>query len=129
MFLSSGFHRHTSSPVLPSPSLCNPSFIYQRVKLLYSGGSPSVKTQTRKEREMEKMAGMVGRISRHFYAIVCLGVVLVSVAIAHYSCAAEPNEPRDRTNRRLRSLHGLPLEPSLSYLRSTHHPNHKPSQI
>lgn len=40
---------------------------------------------------------MVGKVGRHCYAVLCLGILLVSVAIARYTIASEPNDPRERT--------------------------------
>ncbi|XVE59802.1 hypothetical protein DITRI_Ditri05aG0076100 [Diplodiscus trichospermus] len=54
--------------------------------------------------------GMLGKVGRQFYAVWGLGVILVSVTIAHFIYAiedeVEAKDARERTKRRLRSLHG-----------------------
>ncbi|KAL7198153.1 hypothetical protein ACSBR2_020637 [Camellia fascicularis] len=35
--------------------------------------------------------GMVGKLGRQCYAVLCLGVLLISVAISHYALASDPN--------------------------------------
>uniref|UniRef100_A0A7N2KN99 Uncharacterized protein n=1 Tax=Quercus lobata TaxID=97700 RepID=A0A7N2KN99_QUELO len=55
---------------------------------------------------MEIVDGLLGKLVRHCYAVLCLGVLLLSVTIAHYVPAAEPSDPRERTIRRLRASHG-----------------------
>ncbi len=62
----------------------------------------------KKEKEMEILGGLVGKLGRHCYSVLCLGVLLVSVTIAHYVRASEPSDPRQRTIRRLCALHGPP---------------------
>ncbi|KAL0284095.1 UNVERIFIED_CONTAM: hypothetical protein Sangu_2848800 [Sesamum angustifolium] len=67
--------------------------------------------------EMAILGGVVGKMSRQFYALFCLGVLLISVAIAqrYSSVSADDQEllpgdrRRDPANRRLRSLRGSPL--------------------
>ena len=63
---------------------------------------------------MEIVGGLLGRLVRLCYAVLCLGVLLVSVTIAYYVPAAEPSDPRERTSRRLRASHGPPIHPSQS---------------
>ena len=60
------------------------------------------------------LGGLLGKLVRHCYAVLCFGVLLVSVTIAHYVPAAEPSDPRERTSRRLRASHGPPIHPSQS---------------
>lgn len=60
---------------------------------------------------MEIVGGLLGKLGRHCYAVLCLGVLLVSVTIAHYVHAAEPSDPRERTRRRLRASHGPSIHP------------------
>jgi hypothetical protein len=63
---------------------------------------------------MEIMEGFLGRLGRRCYAVLCLGVLVVSVTVAHYVGAMdEPKEPsRERNRRRLRALHGPSLRSS-----------------
>ncbi|PSR95178.1 Voltage-dependent T-type calcium channel subunit alpha-1I (Ca(v)3.3) like [Actinidia chinensis var. chinensis] len=49
---------------------------------------------------MELVQGMLGRVGRQCYAVFCLGVLLISVAIAHYACASELDDLRDSAQRR-----------------------------
>uniref|UniRef100_A0A0A0KC65 Uncharacterized protein n=1 Tax=Cucumis sativus TaxID=3659 RepID=A0A0A0KC65_CUCSA len=52
------------------------------------------------------LAAILGRLGRHCYAVLCLGVLLLTVAVVHYVGDGEPTDPRERTKRRLRPLHG-----------------------
>ncbi|KAG6570773.1 Protein transport protein Sec61 subunit beta, partial [Cucurbita argyrosperma subsp. sororia] len=57
--------------------------------------------------EMETAVGAIlGRLGRHCYAVLCLGVLLLTVAVVHYVGDGEPTDPRERSKRRLRTLHG-----------------------
>lgn len=63
--------------------------------------------------DMEIMEGFLGRLGRRCYAVLCLGVLVVSVTVAHYVVAMDqPKEPRERSRRRLRALHGPALRSS-----------------
>ncbi|KAM6578832.1 hypothetical protein CsatB_030669 [Cannabis sativa] len=55
------------------------------------------------------MDGIFGKVGKQCYAVLCLGVLLVSVTIARY-VAHDPNKDHhSRTLRRLVALHGHPL--------------------
>ncbi|GMN24659.1 hypothetical protein TIFTF001_000659 [Ficus carica] len=60
------------------------------------------------------MKGILRKLGRQCYAVLCLGVLLVSVTIARYvgdGAAVDPTtaDPRRRTTRRLHALQGPPL--------------------
>ncbi|KAK4764064.1 hypothetical protein SAY87_013502 [Trapa incisa] len=60
--------------------------------------------------EMEMRVGLMGKLVQTCYAVLCLGVVLVSVTVAHYVFSEEMAEdPQERSKRRLRALHGRAL--------------------
>lgn len=60
--------------------------------------------------EAETAVGAIlGRLGRHCYAVLCLGVLLLTVAVVHYVGDGEPTDPRERSKRRLRALHGSPI--------------------
>ena len=67
---------------------------------------------------METVDGILGRLGRQCYAVLCLGVLLVSVTIAHYYVGSDVLEQpittnhRQSTQRRLRVLRGHPLRTS-----------------
>lgn len=62
---------------------------------------------------MEVAEGLLGRLGRQCYAVLCLGVVLVMVTVFHYVGAEEePKDPKERTRRRLRAAHGPFFRPS-----------------
>lgn len=54
------------------------------------------------------VGALLGRLGRHCYAVLCLGVLLLTVAVVHYVGDGEPTDPRQRTTRRLRVLYGPP---------------------
>ncbi|KAK4763342.1 hypothetical protein SAY86_009110 [Trapa natans] len=59
---------------------------------------------------MEMRVGLMGKLVQTCYAVLCLGVVLVSVTVAHYVFSEEMAEdPQERSKRRLRALHGRAL--------------------
>lgn len=62
---------------------------------------------------MESFEGMLTKLGKQFYAVVCLGAVLLSAAVVHYVCADESDSDerrrRERTMKRFRALHGPPL--------------------
>ncbi|EOY33054.1 Pectinesterase 11-like protein [Theobroma cacao] len=63
----------------------------------------------RERMEMVKtVQGLLGKLGRHCYAVLCVSLILVSVTIAHmvYAMQDQPKDARERTKRRLRSLHG-----------------------
>ncbi|EXB98555.1 hypothetical protein L484_014397 [Morus notabilis] len=55
------------------------------------------------------MEGLLGKLGRQCYAVLCLGVLLVSVTIARCVSDAAETEPRRRTTRSLHALQGPPL--------------------
>ncbi|KAK8493490.1 hypothetical protein V6N12_024877, partial [Hibiscus sabdariffa] len=59
---------------------------------------------------VKQMERWVGKLSRQCYAVLCLSAILALVTIAHLVCQpqaeAEAEDGRQRTKRRLRSLHG-----------------------
>lgn len=70
--------------------------------------------------EMAVFGGVLGKLSRQFYAVFCLGVVLISVVIAQQyypPCASAADDDdefsgggrREPAKRRLRDLRGTPL--------------------
>ncbi|KAH8488116.1 hypothetical protein H0E87_023979 [Populus deltoides] len=50
------------------------------------------------------LQGLLGRVVRQCYAVLCLGAILVSVAIAHSTRDVKPNDHRERTTRRLTAM-------------------------
>lgn len=62
---------------------------------------------------MESFEGMLTKLGRQFYAVVCLGALLLSAVIVHYVCADESDSDarrrRERTMKRFQALHGPPL--------------------
>lgn len=107
-------HAHlfsTSAPCFPLYTIL--PYIYS-IFLLWRIHRISIRKQ---EREMEIVGGLFGKLGRQSYAVLCLGVLLVSVTIAHCVCAAEPTDPREPATRRLRAFHGDggPLRPSQTY--------------
>ncbi|KAL6199966.1 hypothetical protein ACLB2K_029754 [Fragaria x ananassa] len=55
--------------------------------------------------------GLLGKLARRCYAVLCLGVLVVSVTVAHFikgtmDLPEEPTQPRERSRRRLRALQG-----------------------
>ncbi|TQE00623.1 hypothetical protein C1H46_013750 [Malus baccata] len=62
---------------------------------------------------MEVAEGLLGRLGRQCYAVLCLGVVLVTVTVFHYVGAEkEPKDPKERTRRRLCAVQGRFFHPS-----------------
>ncbi|KAJ4848750.1 hypothetical protein Tsubulata_020465 [Turnera subulata] len=55
------------------------------------------------------LQGMFGRFGRGCYAVLCLGVILLSATVAHYLSDIELNDPQERTKRRLRAIQGPPI--------------------
>ncbi|OIT35030.1 hypothetical protein A4A49_05885 [Nicotiana attenuata] len=57
---------------------------------------------------MENFQGIMGKLGRQCYAVFCLWVLLISVAVAHYSSFAdqESNDQsrHERTRRRLQAV-------------------------
>ena len=64
-----------------------------------------------REREETSVEELLGRFSRQWYTVLCVGVVLVWFAAAHCVGVADENPQgnHERTSRRLRALHGPPL--------------------
>ncbi|EEF36045.1 conserved hypothetical protein [Ricinus communis] len=61
---------------------------------------------------METVQGLLGRLGRQCYAVLCLGMILVIVSIARYvgdDGGEMISDPKERTRRRLRAIHGPPL--------------------
>ncbi|KAB5526750.1 hypothetical protein DKX38_020597 [Salix brachista] len=57
------------------------------------------------------------RLQGEFFAMLCLGAILVSVVIAHSTHDVKLNDPRERTARRLTAMQGMNGElQSLSWL-------------
>ena len=54
---------------------------------------------------------LLGRVVRQCYAVLCLGAILVSVAIAHSTRDVKPNDHRERTTRRLTAMQGPSISP------------------
>ncbi|KAM1099897.1 hypothetical protein ACFX15_006210 [Malus domestica] len=62
---------------------------------------------------MDIAEGLFGRLARQCYAVLCLGVVLVTATVAHYiGTEEEQKDPKERTRRRLRAVHGPSFRPS-----------------
>lgn len=63
-----------------------------------------------------RVEGLLGRMGRHCYAMVCLGFLILLVTIIHYYVSDEddrqPNNPRENATSRLRAFHGPPLPQS-----------------
>lgn len=57
------------------------------------------------------LQGLLGRVVRRCYAVLCLGAILVSVAIAHSTHDEKPNDPKERTTRRLAAVQGPSISP------------------
>jgi hypothetical protein len=98
----------------PLPPVSAPPQYHSSIFTIYSNFKHHKARE--REREMEISGGLLGKLGRHCYAVLCLGVLLVSVTIAHCVSAAEPTDPRERAaaGRRLRALRGGPLRPSQS---------------
>ncbi|KDP44086.1 hypothetical protein JCGZ_05553 [Jatropha curcas] len=63
---------------------------------------------------MEIGEGLLGRLGRQCYAVLCLGAILVFVSIArYYVCDGDQliGDPKERTTRRLCAIHGPPVRP------------------
>ena len=67
---------------------------------------------------MEMADGLLGKLGRRCYAVLCLGVLVMAVTVAHFirGTMDEPKESsRERSRRRLRALQGqlfVPMEAS-----------------
>ncbi|KAJ6971790.1 hypothetical protein NC653_032354 [Populus alba x Populus x berolinensis] len=57
------------------------------------------------------LQGLLGRVVRRCYAVLCLGAILVSVAIAHSTPDEKPNDPRERNPRRLAAVQRPSISP------------------
>lgn len=59
--------------------------------------------------EMENVHGEVEKLGRHCYAVFCLGVLLILVAISRFAISDDkyPSNHRRESERRFRSLHML----------------------
>lgn len=62
--------------------------------------------------DMEIAEGLLGKLGRQCYAVLCFGVILLAVTLANYVGAEEQEDPMERTRRRLRAIHGPPFRPS-----------------
>ncbi|KAJ6872274.1 hypothetical protein NC651_031393 [Populus alba x Populus x berolinensis] len=60
------------------------------------------------------LQGLLGRVVRRCYAVLCLGAILVSVAIAHSTHDEKPNDPTERTTEigEVRKIKGGNCSPS-----------------
>ncbi|KAJ6976307.1 hypothetical protein NC653_031982 [Populus alba x Populus x berolinensis] len=53
------------------------------------------------------LQGLLGRVVCQYYVVLFLGAILVSVAIAHSIHDVKPNDPIERTTRRLTTMQGM----------------------
>lgn len=55
------------------------------------------------------LCDLIGQLGRQCYAVFCLGVLLITVAIAHYACADQELNDHNHNSNSKRHLHGPPL--------------------
>lgn len=60
---------------------------------------------------------LLGRFGRQCYAVLCLGVILVSASVVRYLFEDDEliDHPKERTTPSLRAIHGPPIRSSKSF--------------
>lgn len=66
--------------------------------------------------------GLLRKLVQQCYAVLCLGVIVVTVTVAHcvYGHSELNESPKERTRSRLRAIHGTPVDPARSIYNWNH---------